>query len=152
MREVVVGFSNTLKKPSCPENALHVLLNTSFPDTNPEFLNLMDTTRVLCTHRELARQTCNSFPIALCSKEIYSLNNSNKIQNKNAFYCIVYILISTISPCTTALKLLYDPSNCTSTVQLSKKRQRLRDDHLSTSLEFFNLPLGTGPNDRRQPF
>ena len=31
-------------------------------------------------------------------------------------------------------------------------RYRLKDDHLSTSLRFFNLPLETGPNDRRPPF
>ena len=30
--------------------------------------------------------------------------------------------------------------------------ERLRDDHLSTSLGFFNLPLGIGPNDRGPPF
>ena len=27
------------------------------------------------------------------------------------------------------------------------ERQRLKDDRLSTSLRFFNLPLGIGPND-----
>ena len=32
------------------------------------------------------------------------------------------------------------------------ERQRLKDDHLSTSLRFFNLPLGTGPNDRGLQF
>ena len=32
------------------------------------------------------------------------------------------------------------------------ERQRLKDDHLSTSLRFFNLPLGIGPNDRGLPF
>ena len=32
------------------------------------------------------------------------------------------------------------------------ERQRLKDDHLSKSLRFFNLPLGTGPNDRGPPF
>ena len=32
------------------------------------------------------------------------------------------------------------------------ERQRLKDDHLSTSLRFFNLPLGIGPNDGRPPF
>ena len=32
------------------------------------------------------------------------------------------------------------------------ERQRLKDDHLSTSLRFFNLPLGIGPNDRGPPF
>ena len=32
------------------------------------------------------------------------------------------------------------------------KRQRLKDDHLSTSLRFFSLPLGIGPNDRGPPF
>ena len=32
------------------------------------------------------------------------------------------------------------------------ERQSLKHDHLSTSLRFFNLPLGIGPNDRRPPF
>ena len=32
------------------------------------------------------------------------------------------------------------------------ERQRLKDNHLSTSLRFFNLPLGVGPNDRGPPF
>ena len=32
------------------------------------------------------------------------------------------------------------------------ERQRLRDDHLSTSFRFFNLPLGIEPNDRGPPF
>ena len=31
------------------------------------------------------------------------------------------------------------------------ERQRLTDDNLSTSLRFFNLPLGIGPNDRGLP-
>ena len=32
------------------------------------------------------------------------------------------------------------------------ERQRLKDDHLSTSLRFFSLPLGIGLNDRGPPF
>ena len=32
------------------------------------------------------------------------------------------------------------------------ERQRLKDDHLSMSLNFFNLQLGIGPNDRGPPF
>ena len=32
------------------------------------------------------------------------------------------------------------------------ERQRLKDDHLSTSLRFFNLQLEKGPNDRGLPF
>ena len=32
------------------------------------------------------------------------------------------------------------------------ERQRLKDDHVSTSLRFLNLPLGTGPNDREPLF
>ena len=32
------------------------------------------------------------------------------------------------------------------------ERQRFKDDHLPTSLRFFNLPLGIGPNDRGPPF
>ena len=32
------------------------------------------------------------------------------------------------------------------------KRQRYKDDHLSTSLSFFNLSMEIGPNDRGPPF
>ena len=32
------------------------------------------------------------------------------------------------------------------------ERQRLKDDNLSTSLRFFNLSLGIGPNDTGTPF
>ena len=32
------------------------------------------------------------------------------------------------------------------------ERQRLKDDYLSMSLRFFNLPLGIGPNDRGPAF
>ena len=32
------------------------------------------------------------------------------------------------------------------------EKQRLKDGYLSTSLRFFSLPLGIGPNDRRWPF
>ena len=32
------------------------------------------------------------------------------------------------------------------------ERQRLKDDHSSTSLRFLNLPLGIGTNDRGPPF
>ena len=32
------------------------------------------------------------------------------------------------------------------------ERQRLKDEHLSTSLRFFNLQLGIGPKDRGPPF
>ena len=32
------------------------------------------------------------------------------------------------------------------------ERQRLKDDHLSMSLRFFNLPLGIGPYDRGLSF
>ena len=58
------------------------------------------------------------------------------------FHCIVFML-STISPCTTGLKKLYHPSNCTSTAQALKLLTfpKLKD-HLSTSLSFFSLPLG----------
>ena len=48
--------------------------------------------------------------------------------------------------------MLYDPSDCTSTVQVTyiplTKRPRLKIGYLSSSLRFFNLPLGIGPNDR----
>ena len=32
------------------------------------------------------------------------------------------------------------------------EKQRLKDDHLSTSSRFFNLPLEIGPNDRGPTF
>ena len=51
-------------------------------------------------------------------------------------------------------------SNLTVKVQSSSQvtdihlteRHSLEDDHLSTSLGFFNLPLGIGPNDTGLPF
>ena len=56
--------------------------------------------------------------------------------------------------------ILYDPSDCTSTAHAGSQvnhiplteRQRLKDDHLSTSLRFFSLPLGIGTDDRGPPF
>ena len=56
------------------------------------------------------------------------------------------------------LKVLYDPFDYTSTVQLSNtdipltEKKKLKDEHLSTFLRFFNLPLEKGPNDRGLPF
>ena len=58
----------------------------------------------------------------------------------------------------TGLKALYDPA--TAQVQPNfevtdiplTERQRLKDDHLSTSLRFFNLPLGIILNVRGPPF
>ena len=32
------------------------------------------------------------------------------------------------------------------------ERLRLKDDHLSMSLRFFNVPLGIGPDDRGPPY
>ena len=68
-------------------------------------------------------------------------------------YCIVFILCA-ISPCTTGLKVLYERSESNSqiTVICLTERQRLKNDHLSTSLRFFSLSLGIGPNDREQRF
>ena len=57
------------------------------------------------------------------------------------------------------LKVLFDPSDWTKYSPSSQvtcipltERQRLKDDHLSTSFRFFSLPLGIGPNDRGPPF
>ena len=71
-------------------------------------------------------------------------------------YFVFILILSTIFPCTTGLKALYDPptvqvqSNSQVTDIPLTERQSLKDDHLSTSLRFFNLPLGIGPNDRVQ--
>ena len=35
------------------------------------------------------------------------------------FYFVLVLILSAISPCTAALKALYNPSHCTSTAQLS---------------------------------
>ena len=69
-------------------------------------------------------------------------------------------ILSAISPCTTVLKALYDPLDCTLQIQSNSQitdiplseRQRVKDDHLPTSLRFINLALGMGPNARGLPF
>ena len=43
------------------------------------------------------------------------------------------------------------PNSDTIDIPLTE-RQRLKDVHLSTSLSFFNLPLGIGPNDGGLPY
>ena len=43
------------------------------------------------------------------------------------------------------------PTSQVTDIPLSE-RQRLKDDHLSTSMRFFSQPLGIGPNDRGLPF
>ena len=69
-------------------------------------------------------------------------------------YCV--FILSAISPYTTGLKALFNPSDFTGTTPTQQvtdipliKRQRLKDDHLSTSLRFF-IPqvaiLRTCPN------
>ena len=72
--------------------------------------------------------------------------------------CIV-LCICTISPYTTGLKVLLNPSGCTGTAPNSQVtdipltgRQWLKVDPLSRSLRFFSLPLGIGPNGRGPPF
>ena len=57
----------------------------------------------------------------------------------------------------TELKMLFDPSQLfkytrrSSVIDIPQtERQSLRDDHLSISLVFFNLPLGIGFNDGRR--
>ena len=64
---------------------------------------------------------------------------------------------SEISPCTSGLKGLYEPfvqvqSNSQITDIPPTDTQRLKDEHLSMSLRFFNLSVGIGPNDRGLPF
>ena len=62
-------------------------------------------------------------------------------------YCI--FILCAISPCTSGLKALlgpsqlhkYSPSPEITVIPLTE-RQSLKDDHLSMSLRFFNLPLG----------
>ena len=53
--------------------------------------------------------------------------------------CLMPILITQVQP-----KLLTD-------IPLTE-RQRLRDNHLSVSLKFFNLSPGVGPNERTSIF
>ena len=68
------------------------------------------------------------------------------ISNKTLFKCILNVfvfILGTISTCTTGLKVLYDPSDCTGTTQATRYNtkcqvigipltKRLKDDHLST--------------------
>ena len=68
-------------------------------------------------------------------------------------------ILSAISPYTTGLKALFNPSDRTKYSPSSQvtcipltERQRLMDDHLSMSLRLFSLPLGIGPSDRGPPF
>ena len=66
-------------------------------------------------------------------------------------YLYFVFILGAISACTTGLKVLYDPfvqSNYHITDIPLTERQRLKDNHFSVSLRFFNLPLGIGPNDR----
>ena len=72
-------------------------------------------------------------------------------------YCIgIVFILGAISPCTTELKALYDSSEVLPNSQITDipltERQRLKDNHLSMSLRFFNLTLGTGPSDTGLPF
>ena len=54
----------------------------------------------------------------ICS--LYSAKNWHLHQHEASIHCIVFVFIlRAISPCTTGLKALYDPFDCTSTVQLS---------------------------------
>ena len=51
----------------------------------------------------------------------------------------------------TNLTAQVQPNSQVTDIPLSE-RLRLKDDHLSTPLRFFSLPLGTGPNERGPPF
>ena len=51
----------------------------------------------------------------------------------------------------TNLTVQVQPNSQITDIPLTE-RQRLKDDHLSTSLRFFSLALGLGPNDRGPPF
>ena len=75
-------------------------------------------------------------------------------------HCV--FILSAISPYATGLKALFNPCSCIQLHWYSQnspvtdipltERQRLKDDHLSTSLRFFSLTLGIGPNNRGQQF
>ena len=67
---------------------------------------------------------------------------------KGLMYLYFVFILGPISLYTSGLKALYDPSDYTKYSPSSQvacmpltERQRLKDDHLSMSLRFFNLPL-----------
>ena len=69
--------------------------------------------------------------------------------------CQVIVLFIYISPLLPGLKVLLDPSwmhkyrpSRPMTDILLTERQRVRDEYLSMSQEFFSLPLEIGPSDR----
>ena len=73
--------------------------------------------------------------------------------------CICVYILSAISPYTTGLKVLFNPSdrhryshNSEVTDTSITGGQRLKDDCLSKSLRFFSVILEIGPNDRGRHF
>ena len=70
-------------------------------------------------------------------------------------YCV---LMLNTTPCTAGLKAQHDPpqlqkQNSSSQVtDILKKKQRPKDDHLSTSTRFFSLSLGIGSKGKGPPF
>ena len=74
-------------------------------------------------------------------------------------YCFVLYLYSTqyfhvlqnSKRCMTHLTAQVQPNSQVTDIPLTET-ERLKDDHLSTSLRFFSLPLGIGPNVKGPPF
>ena len=71
------------------------------------------------------------------------------------YFVYLFFILSAISPYSTGLRALFNPSDCTGTVPPNSHspltgRQRLKNDQLSTSLRFFSLYMGrTWPKRRR---
>ena len=96
-------------------------------------------------------------------KELKYRNKSDMPFNALCWLCVcicIYFvfILSAISPDTTGLKgnMTHPTVQVQSNSQMTDipltERQRLKDDHLSTSLRVLNLPLEIGPNDGGPPF
>ena len=49
-----------------------------------------------------------------CQRAVFT-----KVDQAHCIFIVFVFILNAISPCTTGLKVLFDPSDCTSTVQLS---------------------------------
>ena len=74
-----------------------------------------------------------------------------KLDNKESGFSIFFIFLHDSKRYTTHSTVQVQSNSQITDIPLTE-RQRLKDDYLSTSLRFFNLPLGIGPNDRGSPF
>ena len=78
--------------------------------------------------------------------------------NQDILYCIVYLysaqylhILQDSKRYMTHLTVQVQPQLTSNSHSPLTERQRLKDDHLSTSLRFFSLPLRIRPNDWGHP-